>query len=196
MTDRPTRCALYARISRPDEPEILDHQVRDLRELAVQHGHVVTREYVEIASGADDGRAQLWALLQDAVLLRRPWDKLLFRSLSRLPRTGTYGALDLLRQLPASGVGWRILESPALDSAEDTPPLVRNVLLALLAELDRDYRERISRATRAAYQRKKNLADGGKVVWGRPRKRVPPAPAGGADPRNEIGAISGGRVLP
>jgi DNA invertase Pin-like site-specific DNA recombinase len=196
MTDLPTRCALYARISRPDEPEILDNPERDLRELAVQHGYVVIREYVEIASGADDGRAQLSALLQVATLLRRPWDVRLFRSLARLTRTGTYGALDLLRQLPASGAGGRILESPALDSAKDTPPLVRNVLLALLAELCRDYRERISRATREAYPRKKNLADGGKVVGGRPRKRVPPAPAGAADPPDEIGAVSGGRVLP
>ncbi len=192
MTAPPARCAIYARISRPDERDILDNQVRDLRALAAKHGYTVTREYVEIASGSDDGRAQLSALLHDASLLRRPWDVLLFRSLSRLTRTGTYGALDLLRQLQASGVGWRILESPVLDSAEDTPALVRNVMLALLAEIDRDYRERISRATKAAYQRKKNLSGGGPVKWGRPRKGVPPSPADTDAPANEIVPISGG----
>lgn len=193
MTDPAVRCAIYCRVSRPDEQEILDNQVRDLRELAAKHGYVVTREYVEVASGADDGRAQLSALLHDASLLRRPWDVLLFRSLSRLTRTGTHGALDLLRQLQASGVAWRILESPALDSTEDTPPLVRNVMLALLAEIDRDYRDRISRATKAAYQRKRNLSGGGSVKWGRPRKRVSPPPADTGTPPLEIAPISGGR---
>ncbi len=45
----------------------------------------------------------------------------------------------------------------------------------------------ISRATRAAFQRKKKLAGVGPVKWGHPRQRVLPAPAGGKGPPNDIG---------
>ncbi len=176
MTAPPTRAAIYARVSREGEAGILENQVRDLRDLAARHGYAVAREYVEIASGADDGRTQLNALLHDAALLRgRPWDVVLFRSLSRMTRTGTLGALDLLRRLDSYGAQWRFLETPMLDSTSDTPELVRNVMLTLVAELDRDYRERISKATRAAFERKKALAKGRgeSVVWGRRRKATP-----------------------
>lgn len=174
------RAAIYARVSRPDESSerggepILENQLSDLRDLAARRGYEVTREYVEVASGSDDGRAQLNALLHDAALERKPWDVALFRSLSRLTRGGTAAALEILRRLEQSGVGWRFADTPILDSAEDTQPLVRNVLLAVIAEVDRDYRERIRRATRAAYQRRKALAEarGERVVWGRPKKAL------------------------
>lgn len=177
----PTRAALYARISRPDEQGILANQLQDLRELAARKRHVVTREYVEVAPG-DDRRQGLAALLHDAALERgRPFDLVLFRSLSRMTRTGTLSALEILRKLEAAGVGWRFLDTPILDSAEDTSPLVRNVLLAVIAEIDRDYRDRISKATRAAFQRRKNLAEaaGEKLAWGRGNRRKqkgPPEP--------------------
>jgi DNA invertase Pin-like site-specific DNA recombinase len=174
-----TRAAIYARVSRPDESSaeggepILENQLRDLRELAARRSYEVTKEYVEIASGNDSTRAGLSALLHDAALARRPFDVVLFRSLSRVTRKGTLGALEILRVLEGAGVSWRFLETPILDSAEDTSPLARNVLLAVIAELDRDYRERISRSTKASYQRRKQLsvATGQPLKWGRPRKK-------------------------
>ncbi len=200
MTDSRTRAGIYARVSRGDEAGILRNQLDDLRELAGRYGYVVTREYVEVASGANDGRAELSRLLHDAALQRgRPWDVLLFRSLSRLTRTGTYGALDLLRQLQSFGVGWRFRETPVLDSTEDTPFLVSNVMLTLIAELDRDYREGSSRATRAAYARRLAAAEarGDRVRWGRPpgaknrnREKVSPVLTAETAPK-DIGAISG-----
>jgi DNA invertase Pin-like site-specific DNA recombinase len=174
------RAAIYARVSRPDESAehggepILENQLRDLRELAVRREYEVTREYVEIASGSDENRRGLGALLHDASLERKPFDVVLFARLSRVTRNGTFGALEILRKLEQSKVGWRFLDTPVLDSAEDTNPLARNVLLAVIAELDRDYRERIKKATRAAYARRKALADaaGEPVRWGRPKKKV------------------------
>lgn len=172
------RVAIYARVSRDSESAILDHQVTALREYCASRGFEIAREYVEIAPGTD-GRSVLGQLLQDASLRRgRPWEGVVFQSLSRVTRGGIGSALSILQRLEACGVSWYFAEQPLLDFSANTPQLVRDVLLAILASVDRDYRDRISRATRAAYQRRRALAvtAGVPLRWGRPRKGPPLRP--------------------
>lgn len=165
------RVATYARISRPDERFILFNQVRALRDYCASRGFRIVREFTEIASGASDGRSALNDLLSKASLRRgRPFDGVVFTSLSRVTRGGVGSALEILRRLEKADCNWWFVEQPILDFDSSTPKLAKDIILSVIAAVDEDYRLRISRATKAAYQRKKNLAAGDRVKWGRPRR--------------------------
>ena len=166
------RAAIHARVSRDDESAIVENQVRSLRDYCDARGLPIAREFVETASGGREDRPGLSQLLHEAALQRgRPLELVVFGSLSRMTRGGTYAALEILRKLEVAGVGWRFVEQPILDNGTDTPKLARDILLAVMAAVDEDYRARISRATKAAFQRRKNIAEvaGVRVRWGRPR---------------------------
>lgn len=186
-----SRAATYARISREDEGRILENQVGALREYCAARGLDIVREYVDVASGAIDNRPGFNDLLRDATRARgRPFD-VVVSSLSRMTRGGIEAALHVLRTLERARVGWRFVEQPVLDNDATTSPLAREILLSVLAALDADYRRRISVATKAAYNRRKQAASaiGTKVRWGRPRKRVVLSPA-------ETGVTSGMGAIP
>jgi DNA invertase Pin-like site-specific DNA recombinase len=172
VTGPPTRVAIYARVSRPDERRILVNQVAILRESCANRGFAITREFTEIASGASGDRSALNELLHQATLRRgRAFDGVVFASLSRVTRGGVGSALEILRRLEAARCSWWFIEQPILDFDDNSPKLARDIILAVIAAVDEDYRARISRATKAAYQRKKNLAGGGPIKWGRPKAR-------------------------
>lgn len=185
-TSTAIRAAIYARVSRPDEATeaspILQNQVVALRSHVVERGYLPGPEYVEIASGGTTNRVAFNRLLHDAALERgRPFDLVVFASLARMTRGGVAAALDVLRRLDAVGVGWVFLEQPVLNFDSTTPKLARDIVLAVLAAVDEDYRARISRATKAAFARKAALARaaGERPVWGRPRKATPSDSEGG-----------------
>lgn len=170
MTGTPTRVGIYSRVSRPDEADILANQVTALKGYCESRGFVVTREFSEVASGGADNRSALNELLSEASLRRgRPFDGVVFTSLSRVTRGEVGAALEILRRLEQSGCSWWFVDTPLLDFDSTTPKLAKDIILAVIAAVDEDYRARISRATKAAYQRKKNFSGGGPVKWGRPR---------------------------
>jgi DNA invertase Pin-like site-specific DNA recombinase len=174
----PPRVAIYSRVSRPDEREILSNQVDALRDYCASRGYVVTREFSEVASGGSDDRSALNELLAAASLRRgRPFDGVVFASLSRVTRGGVGAALEILRRLEAAGCSWWFVEQSILDFDDHSPKLARDIILAVIAAVDEDYRARISRATKAAYARRKALAEanGTPLRWGR-RKATPRTP--------------------
>lgn len=163
------KARIYLRVSAEDERDILENQRRTLLEYVSSKGwELAAQPYEEIASGGDDGRVEINRLMKEV----RKGEIVLFTAPSRMTRGGMGAALYLLNQLQGMGVGWHFTEYPVLNFDADTPLLVRNVILAILAEIDRDYRERISKATRAAYARRRALAEarGETVRWGRPKK--------------------------
>lgn len=60
------RVALYARVSSADQKTDLVRQLERLRAYAIAHGHQVSKEVSEIASGLNDHRPKLIKLLTDA----------------------------------------------------------------------------------------------------------------------------------
>lgn len=171
----PVRVGTYSRISRPDEAPILSNQIAALRSYCAGRGFVIVREFSEVASGVNDGRSALNELLSTASLRRaRPFDGVVFTSLSRVTRGGVGTALEILRRLEQAGCSWWFVDTPLLDYDSTTPKLAKDIILAVIAAVDEDYRARISRATRASYARRKALAEanGTPLNWGRPRKPV------------------------
>ncbi len=169
------RAALYARVSRDDEKRILANQIAAGRRYIKAKRFRLYRVYQEIAGGSANRQSQLSELRRDAH--RGLFDLAVFTSLSRMTREGIEGALYILNDLKRAGVGWHFVEQPTLNYDTETPRLVQEVILAVLAALDKDYRRRISVATKAAYDKRKALAkaDRRPLKWGRPKKTVTPA---------------------
>ena len=65
--------------------------------------------------------------------------------------------MDILRQIERRGAGWHFIDQPVLDWDAGTPKLVRDIILAVFAAIDEDYRLRIGNATRAALARRRAL---------------------------------------
>lgn len=63
--DAPQGIALYARVSSADQKEDLDRQLERLKTYAIAKGYKVDRLVTELASGLNDTRPKLTALLKD-----------------------------------------------------------------------------------------------------------------------------------
>jgi putative resolvase len=64
--DTPAGIALYARVSSADQKEDLARQLERLQTYAIAKGYTVSRIVTEAASGLNDSRPKLTALLRDA----------------------------------------------------------------------------------------------------------------------------------
>ncbi len=168
----------YTRVSRPEEWEILANQVLAIRAHATNlPGVELEGTPEETASrGIHDGVAfnDLLARVES-----RGGPKLvIFTSLSRMTRGGVASALYVLGRLERAGVGWHFTDQAVLNFDASTPKMVKDIILAVLAAVDEDYRRNISAKTKAAYAKRKALAEaqGVPLKWGRTGngKRVPP----------------------
>jgi DNA invertase Pin-like site-specific DNA recombinase len=174
------KAAVYARVSRPDEESILANEVKNAEEYVAAKGWELWWVYKEVASGVPEKQAQLSRLRKDAH--RGRFDVVVFTTLSRMTRGGIEAALYILKDLERAGVGWHFVEQPVLNFDAGMPKLARDIILGVLAAVDEDYRRRISDATKAAYTRRRALAEarGDRLRWGRPKK-ANPDDHGGAD---------------
>jgi len=167
MVVRSVTARVYVRVSRPNEADILANQ----RIAAVTHaaalGHPADEVivYDETVSGGKEDRPGLGLLLRQL----RPGDLVIFTSLSRMTRGGIGAALDILHQIERIGAGWHFVEQPMLNWDSSTPKLAKDILLAVFAAIDEDYRHRISDATKAAFARRRALNPNWRGP-GRPRK--------------------------
>lgn len=167
------RAASYLRVSSGDEQDIMENQRKRIRDYARERNFDLVREFEEVGSGGDVRRPTLGELMREASRkVGRPFDLVIFQSLSRMTRGGIESALFILRELERFGCGWHFVDLPSLNYDERTPGLAKDILLAVIAAVDKDYRRRISSATKAAYNRRRALAEarGDKVRWGRRRK--------------------------
>jgi DNA invertase Pin-like site-specific DNA recombinase len=169
---------IYLRVSRDDEADILANQ----REKALEYARRLEPHpdtilvYSEIASGGAEDRGGFNRLMKDI----RKGDLVIFTSLSRMTRGGIGAALDTLRRIEARDAGWHFIETPLLNFDSKTPKLVKDIILAVLAAIDEDYRRRISEATKAKLAQLKGagIKLGGRKKGSKNRKseRLPPEP--------------------
>lgn len=159
------------RSSHPREPGRVATRVRS------EQGFRAYRRVRGRGLGEDSGTAGFSELMAEAAKSRsRPFDLVVFSSLSRMTRGGIQAALETLRVLQGQKVSWHRVDHPTLNFDSGTLDLARNVILAVLAAVDEDYRRNVSQKTRAAAARKRALAAANDTDYegGRPKKRVPP----------------------
>lgn len=157
------RVALYGRVSTDDKGQDPQNQLRQLHEFSgKQDGWTVTHVYTDHATGKNGDRDQFRAMMKDAN--RRKFDVLLFWSLDRLTREGTFKTLCYLRQLSAAGVKYKSLTEQYIDSLG----VFSEAIVGIIGAIAEQERLRISERTKAGMAR---VAATGKHC-GRPRAQV------------------------
>jgi DNA invertase Pin-like site-specific DNA recombinase len=140
------RCAIYARVSTPDQ--CIDNQLYDLRLFAQQRGYEVACEYTDVGiSGSKARRPGLDAMLRDA--RKRKFSVVIVAAFDRLARS-TKHFLSVVDELDGLGVEFQSRrENIATDGAMGRLFLT---IISSIAELESDLiKERI----RAGMRRRK-----------------------------------------
>jgi DNA invertase Pin-like site-specific DNA recombinase len=159
------RVALYARVSTKDKGQDTENQLVQLREFAASQGWTIYKEFVDHATGKNDGRAQFHAMFADAS--KRRFDCLLFWSLDRLSREGVLETLQHLNRLTACGVGYKSFMEQYFDSCG----IFKDTVISILATIAKQERVRLSERTKAGLA----LARSRGKILGRPTLAVAPA---------------------
>ena len=157
------KVAIYARVSTDDKGQDPLNQLLELREFASRQGWTVVWEYTDEATaknGERTGFRQMWA-----DVAKHRFDLLLFWSLDRLTREGTYKTLTYLRRLSDSGVKFKSYTEQYIDSLG----VFGDAIIGILAAVAQQERIRISERTKAGMDRVRKQ---GKRI-GRPESKTP-----------------------
>jgi DNA invertase Pin-like site-specific DNA recombinase len=142
------KVAIYARVSTDDKGQDPLNQLLQLRDFASkQPGWAVMREYVDRASGKTADRREFQAMLREGA--RHKFDVLLFWSLDRLTREGTWMTLCYLRQLTAAGVKYKSLTEQYIDSLGP----FSEAIVGIIGAVAQQERIRLSERTKAGMAR-------------------------------------------
>jgi DNA invertase Pin-like site-specific DNA recombinase len=158
-TTKPTRVAIYGRVSTVNHGQDVGLQVEELRATAIQRGWTIYGEYLdEGISGSKESRPALDRLIADARKGR--FDLLVVWKLDRLGRSLQH-LLRLLDDLQHMGVGFVSVR----DSAVDTTSPQGRLLLQLLGAFAEFERALIQERVKAGVER----AQAAGTHCGRPR---------------------------
>jgi len=151
--------AIYSRVSTTDKGQDPLNQLLQLRDFAGKQGWHIGREYTDCATGKNGDRTQFQAMMKDAS--RHKFDVLLFWSLDRLTREGTFKTLCYLRQLSASGVCFKSYTEQYIDSLGP----FAEAIIGIIGAVAQQERLRISERTKAGMDRARRAG----THVGRPR---------------------------
>jgi len=144
------RCAIYTRVSTTERGQDAMNQLLQLREFAARQGWEVVKAYTDEASARNGERKGFKALFTDAAKHR--FDVLLFWSLDRLTREGTFKTHCYLKQLADAGVKFKSFKEQYVDSLG----VFGDAIIGLLAAMAQQERIRISDRTKAGIARLKS----------------------------------------
>ncbi len=161
-TSKPTRVAVYLRVSKDDGSQDPENQLLQLREFCERwDGHELIAEYVDRESGRKGRRerADFDRMFADAA--SRHFDVLLIWALDRFSREGIRKTLAYLERLDQCGVAFKSFTEPFLDTDNE---LLAHIVLAVTSYYAQLEAVRISDRTKAGLERARAA---GKVI-GRP----------------------------
>ncbi len=153
------RISIYVRVSTDDKGQDPLNQLLQLRAFAQQQGWAVVREYTDEMTAKNSKRPGFQAMWKDAEAHR--FDCLLFWSLDRLTREGTFATLQYLRRLSDLGIKFKSYTEQYIDSLG----VFGEAIIGVLAAVAQQERIRISERTKAGLAR---IRSRGKKL-GRPR---------------------------
>jgi DNA invertase Pin-like site-specific DNA recombinase len=162
MPTKPTKVAIYLRVSKDDGPQATDNQLIQLRGFCEDwDGHELVAEYVDRQSGTRGSRERKDFDRMFADAARRRFDVLLFWALDRFSREGIRKTIAYLERLDACGVAFKSYTEPFLDTDNE---LIAHIVLAVTSYYAQQEAMRISDRTKAGLERARRS---GKVL-GRP----------------------------
>lgn len=137
-------CCLYARVSKADKSQDPKNQLEPLRKWADSLGFKVVKEYVDYMSGGASNRPQFQTMMNDTRLHK--FDCCLVWSLDRFSREGIRNTLSYLEKLKRNNVAIKSYQESFIDTSNEG---VGEVIIALLAWVAKQERQRISERTKA-----------------------------------------------
>lgn len=149
-TRRIMAAALYVRISDPRKGQVTENQLLQLQTFAETKGWKIVEVYQDLeTAGGTRVRPAYERLYEDAAKPGRKWQVLVFWSLDRFSREGTYPTIHRLRQLQALGVDFVSHQEQYLDTLGPFKEAVMGILAAVAAM----ERERLSQRVKAGIAR-------------------------------------------
>jgi len=145
--NQPPMVGIYLRVS--TEKQELENQRRQLLHYCEKSRWVVYQIYEDVISGKEMNRPGFDTLFKDA--RKKLFDLVLFWDLSRFSRAGTEFTLQKLRELRNLEIGWHSYSEPYASTAGE----FKNVVIAVLSEVAKIEREKISERTKAGLARAK-----------------------------------------
>src|SRR5215469_8309171 len=146
LSDKPTRVAIYARVSTRDKGQEVENQLRQLREFSASQGWAIYREFIDHETGSTNDRTAFQTMFSDAS--KRKFDVVLFWALDRLSREGVLETLQHLNRLSSYGVGYRSFTEQYFDSCG----IFKDAVIAIIATVAKQERVRISLRVRAGLE--------------------------------------------
>ena len=143
---KPTRGALYARVSTRDKNQDTENQLIQLREFSASQGWAIYREFIDHETGSTNDRTAFQTMFNDAS--KRKFDVVLFWALDRLSREGVLETLQHLNRLSSYGVGYRSFTEQYFDSCG----IFKDAVIAIIATVAKQERVRISLRVRAGLE--------------------------------------------
>ncbi len=162
MAARPTRVAIYLRVSKDDGSQQTDNQLLQLKEFCERwEGHELVAQYVDRESSTRGRRERRDFDRMFADAARGRFDVLLFWALDRFSREGIRKTIAYLQRLDECGVSFKSYTEPFLDTDNE---LIAHIVLGVTSYYAQQEATRISERTRAGLERARR---NGKVL-GRP----------------------------
>ncbi len=119
------KCAIYARVSKADDSQSPENQLRVQRKYAENNGLEIYREYVDRCSGADQHRPALDKMLADARGHR--FSTVIVVRVDRIARSMP-NLYDVLSSLERAGVGFHCVDQPDISTVTPTGKLMLSIL--------------------------------------------------------------------
>ena len=141
------RIGIYARVSTDGKGQDPLNQLLQLRAFAQEQGWAIVREYTDEMTAKNSKRPGFQAMWKDAESHR--FDCLLFWSLDRLTREGTFATLQYLRRLSDLGTKFKSYTEQYIDSLG----VFGEAIIGVLAAVAQQERIRMSERTKAGLAR-------------------------------------------
>lgn len=156
------KVAIYARVSTRDKGQDVKNQLEQLRAYCGKQGWQIVNEYIDQRSGKNGDREQFQRMMEHSY--QRQFDLVLFWSLDRFSREGSFATLQYLKRLDAHGVAFKSFTEEYLDGTG----LFKDAIIAILGALANQERVRLSERVTAGLERARKQGR----VGGRPRVRL------------------------
>lgn len=160
------KVALYARVSKDEmssdgqlqDPE---NQLQPMRKFCEAMDWIVSKEFVDRASGGSANRPQFQAMLGE--VRQRHFDLILVWALDRFSREGMTNTLSYIKQLKEYKTGLKSIQESWLDTSQEG---VSELLIAIFAWVAKEEKRKISERTKAGLAKLRLKG----IKLGRPKK--------------------------
>ena len=157
------KVGIYVRVSGKSNKQTTENQTIALKDYCRRQGWNDFEVYEDRQTGTKSNRTAFQRIMLDAS--QRKIDVVLFWALDRLSREGVLATLQHLQALDRYGVAWKSYTEAYLDSSV---PLVKDIVVSILAAIAKNEHERISERVRAGLHRAKRQG----IRLGRPERIV------------------------